>query len=354
MIRTNLYAQHHKSIVDSMNMEEASTSHELVHEEECFSLDSLQAQGILATDIVKLKQAGICTLKGLIMISRKNLCKIKGLSEAKADKIKEAANKITSSGFITATTYAHRRECVTHITTGCTDLDSMLGGGIQTMSITEVFGEFRTGKTQLASTLCIAVQLPEDQGGCNGKAAFIDTEGTFRPDRLRKIAGRFAIDPEEALENVIYARAFNSEHQNDLLGSLSVRFSEERGKYKLLVVDSVISLFRSDFVGRGELGERQQKLNQFLTKLLQMAEEFNVAVFITNQMMADPSGGLTFAADPKKPVGGHVLAHASTTRIYLRKGRNKNRVAKLYDSPDFPEAEAMYSISEGGVENSKE
>lgn len=222
------------------------------------------------------------------------------------------------------------------------------------MSITEVFGEFRTGKTQLCMTMCITAQLSESQGGCNGKVAFIDTEGTFRPDRLKEIACRYNLDPEEALNNVIFARAYNSEHQGDLLNALSVKFAEEMGKYKLLIVDSIISLFRTDFTGRGELGERQQKLNQFLSRLLRIAEEFNIAIFITNQMMADPGSTMTFVSDPKKPIGGHVLAHASTTRVYLRKGRNETRVAKIYDSPDVPEAEAMYAITNGGIDNAAE
>lgn len=158
-----------------------------------------------------------------------------------------------------------------------------------------------------------------------------------RPERLRDIALRFNMDPEEALENIIYSRAYNSEHQMDLISLLAAKFAEDPGKYKLLIVDSIISLFRSDFSGRGELGERQQKLNQMLSKLTKIAEEFNIAVFITNQMMADPGAGLTFVPDPKKPIGGHILAHASTTRISLKKGRNETRIAKIYDSPDLPE-----------------
>ncbi|KAM0676084.1 Meiotic recombination protein dmc1 [Gurleya vavrai] len=288
------------------------------------------------------------------MVTRKNLIKIKGMSDQKVDKIKEAAGKLLGTSFMTASIYANKREMVSKISTGSSDFDTLLAGGFQTMSITEVFGEFRTGKTQLCLTMCITVQLGEEFGGCNGKAAFIDTEGTFRPERLKEIAQRFGIDPEKALENVIFARAYNSEHQNELLTSLAGKFSEEPGKFKILIVDSIISLFRTDFTGRGELGERQQKLNQFLAKLMRIAEEFNVAVLITNQMMADPGASLTFVADPKKPIGGHILAHASTTRIYLRKGRGETRIAKVYDSPDVPEAEAVYAITPGGIDNPSE
>ena len=170
------------------------------------------------------------------------------------------------------------------------------------MSITEVFGEFRTGKTQMSTTLCVTCQLP-DVNGVPGKAAYIDTEGTFRPERLRDIAQRFGLDPDEVLDNVVYARAFNSEHQMDLITLIAAKMSEEPGRYRLLVVDSIINHFRTDFSGRGELGERQQRLNQMLAKLTRISEEFNVAVFITNQMMANPGATMTFVADPKKPVG---------------------------------------------------
>ena len=318
-----------------------------LNEDEFISVDELQSHGIGVADIQKLRLAGICTIKGLHMTSRRHMARVKGLSEAKIEKIKEAAAKILDCGFVSALELANRRQLVYRIATGSAELDKLLGGGIQSMSITEAFGEFRTGKTQLSTTLCVTCQLME--GG--GKAAYIDTEGTFRPERLREIGTRFGLDPEEVLENVIYARAFNSEHQSDLITLIAARMADEPGKFKLLVVDSIISLFRTDFSGRGELGERQQKLNQMLARLIRISEEFNVAVFITNQMMADPGATMTFVADPKKPVGGHVLAHASATRIALRKGRNETRIAKIYDSPDLPEAEATYAITAGGIDD---
>lgn len=323
-------------------------------ERQIIPIEELQSQGISTQDIMKLKQNGICTLKGVLMVTKKNMLKIKGMSEQKVEKIKDSATKLLGISFMTASTYAQKRESVYRFSTGSSDFDNLLGGGIQTMSITEVFGEFRTGKTQLCLTMCISVQSSEQSGGCNGKVAFIDTEGTFRPERLREIAPRFNIDPESALKNVIFARAYNSEHQNELLTGLSLMFSEEPGVYRLLIIDSIISLFRTDFSGRGELGERQQKLNQFLARLMRIAEEFNIAVLITNQMMADPGANSTFMADPKKPIGGHVLAHASTTRVYLRKGRGETRIAKIYDSPDVPEAECVYAITLGGIDNANE
>ena len=315
---------------------ESPVHHEGTTDEDYVSVDELQAHGIGAADIQKLKIAGICTIKGIHMTSRRCLLKVKGLSELKVDKIKESAQKIMNCGFVSALELSVKRQNVFRISTGAEDLDKLLGGGVQSMSITEVFGEFRTGKTQMSTTLCVTCQLP-DANGVSGKAAYIDTEGTFRPERLRDIAQRFELDPEEVLDNVVYARAFNSEHQMDLITLVAAKMAEEPGRYRLLVVDSIISLFRTDFSGRGELGERQQRLNQMLAKLTRVSEEFNVAVFITNQMMSDPGATMTFVPDPKKPVGGHVLAHASATRVSLRKGRNETRIAKIYDSPDLPE-----------------
>lgn len=287
----------------------------------------------------------------MLSTTRRNLAKIKGLSEVKVEKIKEAAGKIIKVGFIPATIQLDIRQKVFALSTGSKQLDSVLGGGIMTMSITEVFGEFRCGKTQMAHTLCITAQLPREMGGGEGKVAYIDTEGTFRPERIKQIAERYGLDPEACLENISYARALNSEHQMELAEQLGEELSS--GDYRLIVVDSIMANFRVDYCGRGELNERQQKLNQHLFKLNRLAEEFNIAIFMTNQVQSDPGASALFAsADGRKPVGGHVLAHASATRILLRKGRGEERVAKLQDSPDMPERECVYVIGEKGITDS--
>ncbi|XP_074933324.1 meiotic recombination protein DMC1/LIM15 homolog isoform X2 [Phalacrocorax aristotelis] len=311
-------------------------------DEESFfqDIDLLQKHGINVADIKKLKSVGICTIKGIQMTTRRALCNIKGLSEAKVDKIKEAANKLIEPGFLTAFEYSEKRKMVFHITTGSQEFDKLLGGGIESMAITEAFG--------------VTAQLPGPNGYTGGKIIFIDTENTFRPDRLRDIADRFDVDHDAVLDNVLYARAYTSEHQMELLDYVAAKFHEEAGIFKLLIIDSIMALFRVDFSGRGELAERQQKLAQMLSRLQKISEEYNVAVFVTNQMTADPGATMTFQADPKKPIGGHILAHASTTRISLRKGRGELRIAKIYDSPEMPENEATFAITAGGIGDSKE
>uniref|UniRef100_A0A3P8Q9S6 Meiotic recombination protein n=1 Tax=Astatotilapia calliptera TaxID=8154 RepID=A0A3P8Q9S6_ASTCA len=314
-------------------------------DEESFfqDIDLLQKHGINMADIKKLKSVGICTVKGIQMTTRKALCNIKGLSEAKVEKIKEAAGKLLNVGFQTAFEYSARRKQVFHVTTGSQEFELIC-----------LLLEFRTGKTQLSHTLCVTAQLPGEDGYSGGKVIFIDTENTFRPDRLRDIADRFNVDHDAVLDNVLYARAYTSEHQMELLDFVAAKFHEEGGVFKLLIIDSIMALFRVDFSGRGELAERQQKLAQMLSRLQKISEEYNVAVFITNQMTADPGAGMTFQADPKKPIGGHILAHASTTRISLRKGRGEMRIAKIFDSPDMPENEATFAISAGGVTDAKD
>jgi len=182
--------------------------------------------------------------------------------------------------------------------------------------------------------------------------AFIDTEGTFRPERIGPIAERYGLDKDATLDNIIYARAFTHEHQMELIIEVAAKMVEDH--FRLLIIDSIIALFRVDYSGRGELAERQQKLGKMLNRLTKVAEEFNVAVVITNQVSADPGGGAMFVADAKKPVGGHVLAHASCHRLFLRKGRGEQRICKIYDSPNLPEAEAVYQISEGGIIDAKD
>lgn len=315
-------------------------------------IDRLTELGIAAADITKLKQAGIYTVPGVQMQCKKDLVVIKGLSEAKVDKIIEAARKLSDTGFITGTACLLQRKEVIHITTGSSALDQLLGGGIESRSITESFGEFRTGKTQIAHTLCVTCQLPLRMGGGNGKAVYVDTEGTFRPERIRPIAERFGLDCAAILDNILVARAYTHEHQAHLLSLVAAKMAEE--PFSLLVVDSITALFRVDFSGRGELAERQQKLGKMMSQLMKLAEEFNVAVYITNQVVADPGGASMFVADPKKPVGGHILAHASTTRLSLRKGRGDQRVCKVFDSPSLPEVECIYSISEQGIVDAAE
>eukprot|EP01061_Rhynchopus_euleeides_P019840 TRINITY_DN3254_c3_g1_i1.p1 TRINITY_DN3254_c3_g1~~TRINITY_DN3254_c3_g1_i1.p1 ORF type:complete len:358 (+),score=187.23 TRINITY_DN3254_c3_g1_i1:130-1203(+) len=315
-------------------------------------IERLTELGIGAADIAKLKAGGVNTVEGLNMVVRKQLTNIKGLSDAKVDKILEAAKKFLMCGFHTGVAALEKRRDVVRITTGCKALDELLGGGIETMSITEAFGEFRTGKTQIAHTLCVTSQLPRSMGGGNGKVAFVDTEGTFRPERIKPIAERFGLEAEAALENIIVARAFTHEHQGALLALLGAKMVEDQ--FKLLIIDSMTALFRVDFSGRGELAERQQKLGRMLSHLVKLAEEFNVAVYITNQVIADPGGASMFTADPKKPVGGHVMAHASTTRLFLRKGRGEQRICKIHDSPCLPEAEAVYQIGHEGITDAKD
>lgn len=238
------------------------------------------------------------------------------------------------------------------VTVGSKDVDALLGGGVESQSITELYGEFRTGKTQWCHMLCVTSQMPLAQGGGEGKACYIDTEGTFRPERIKEIAARFGLDGDAVLSNIIWARIFTVDNLLAALNEVAAQFAEQ--PFRVLIVDSIMALFRVDYQGRGELSERQQRLGVVMSRLTKIANEFNVAVVVTNHVMADPAG-LTFAgADNKKPIGGHVLAHASTTRLYLKHRKGENRVCKLTCSPYMPEAEAQYSIGEGGIDDAKD
>ncbi|KAA0049326.1 meiotic recombination protein DMC1-like protein [Cucumis melo var. makuwa] len=303
------------------------------------AIDKLTSHGINAGDVKKLQDAGIYTCNGLMMHTKKHLTGIKGLSEAKVDKICEAADKLVNFGYITGSDALLKRKSVVRITTGSQALDELLGGKpASRLFFFHHLTHHKSGKTQLAHTLCVSTQLPTSMRGGNGKVAYIDTEGTFRPDRIVPIAERFGMDPGAVLDNIIYARAYTYEHQHNLLLGLAAKMSEE--PFKLLIVDSIIALFRVDFTGRGELAERQQKLAQMLSRLTKIAEEFNVAVYMTNQVVADPGGGV-FVSDPKKPAGGHVLAHAATVRLMFRKGKGEQRICKVFDAPNLPESEAI-------------
>ena len=143
------------------------------------SIDQLQDHGINAADINKLKSAGICTVKGLLMVTKKEICNIKGISEQKLEKMIEAAQKLESVTFLNAVEVLAKRQKIRKISTGSMAFDNLLLGGVESQAITEVFGEYRTGKTQLALTLCVTAQLSPEQGGGGGKVIYIDTENTL-------------------------------------------------------------------------------------------------------------------------------------------------------------------------------
>ncbi|CAH3149985.1 unnamed protein product [Porites lobata] len=315
-------------------------------------INKLEEHGISATDVKKLQEAGFHTIESVAYTPKKALLAIKGISEAKADKVLNESFKLVPMGFTTATEFHTRRKELLMVTTGSKELDKLMQGGIETGSITEIFGEFRTGKTQLCHTMAVTCQLPVEYGGAEGKCMYIDTEGTFRPERLVAVADRYGLRGEEVLDNVAYARAYNSDHQSQLLLTAAAMLSESR--YALLIVDSATALYRTDYSGRGELSARQMHLARFLRTLLKLADEFGVAVVITNQVVAQVDGASMFQADPKKPIGGNIMAHASTTRLYLRKGRGETRICKIYDSPCLPEAEAMFAINADGVGDAKD
>eukprot|EP01105_Mastigella_eilhardi_P009443 TRINITY_DN222_c0_g1_i2.p1 TRINITY_DN222_c0_g1~~TRINITY_DN222_c0_g1_i2.p1 ORF type:complete len:367 (+),score=94.00 TRINITY_DN222_c0_g1_i2:23-1123(+) len=308
--------------------------------------------GITAADIKKLQDNGLYTVESVAYSTKKSLSAIKGISEQKADKLIEAAAKLVPMGFTTAAEFNKTREEILQLTTGSHELDKLLEGGVETGSITEIFGEFRTGKTQICHQLCVTCQLPIDKGGGEGKALYIDTEGTFRPERLLAIAERYGLNGEAVLDNVAYARAYNSDHQSQLLVQASAMMAESR--FALLVVDSATALYRTDYSGRGELCARQIHLARFLRSLQRIADEYGVAVVITNQVVAQVDGGAAMFQDPKKPIGGNIIAHASTTRLSLRKGRAETRVCKIYDSPCLPEEEAVFAINPDGIGDAKD
>mmetsp|Transcript_7165 Transcript_7165/g.8232 ORF Transcript_7165/g.8232 Transcript_7165/m.8232 type:complete len:348 (+) Transcript_7165:114-1157(+) len=310
------------------------------------TLDVLQEHGIAVNDLQKLQDAGYHTVESIAHATVRKLSDVKGISEAKVVKLKDLAKSMVPMDFKTAADALEDRKSLVTLTTGSIELDKLLEGGIETGSMTEVFGEFRTGKTQLCHTLCVTCQMPVADGGAEGKAIYIDTEGSFRPKRLQEIAERFGLDPAIALENVAYARAQNSEHQIELLKMAAAIMAQDR--YALIVVDSATALFRTDYTGRGELSERQMQLGQFLRQLTRLSEEFGVAVFITNQVVADP-GAMSFAKDSTKPIGGNIIAHASTTRLRLRKARGDNRICTIFDSPTLPESDCNFAISSKGI-----
>ena len=293
----------------------------------------------------KLREAGFDDLLAIAVMSPSELADQAELGEAVSSKIIQGAKKLANiGGFVSGTALLDRRKQVQKLSSGAQSLDELLGGGVETQSICEVFGEFGSGKTQIGHQLAVNTLLPIDQGGLGGEVFYIDTEDTFRPERIAQMANGIGIDPNEALERIHVARAYNSAHQMLLVDEIK-RMSKSVD-VKLIIVDSLTSHFRAEYVGRGMLATRQQKLNRHLKELKQLSDVFNAIVLVTNQVMSKPDA---MWGDPTKAIGGHIVGHASTFRLYLRKSKGGRRVARLIDSPNLPEGDAVISVTEDGI-----
>jgi len=303
--------------------------------------------GIGPATIEKLSGAGFSDLMSIAVATPGELVGATEMSEATAKKVIAIARANLEMEFTTGEEIMKKREVMMKITSGSKELDGLTGGGFETGAITEAYGQYGSGKSQIAHTLAVTVQLPREKGGAEGVAVYIDTEGTFRPERIKSIAEDHKLDPTEALKNVRVARAFNSDHQM-LLAEKIDDLVKQGVNVKLVIVDSLTAHFRAEFVGRGTLADRQQKINKHMHALMKVADKHNVAVYVTNQVMSKPD---QFFGDPTEAIGGHIVAHNSTYRIYLRRGKKGTRVAKMIDSPCMPEAEAVFQVTEAGVKD---
>jgi DNA repair protein RadA len=298
----------------------------------------------------KLRDIGYSTIESLATATVNELMSV-GISDKVAAKIISHARSKINVEFVSALDILENRKNIRKLTTGSKNIDSLLAGGLETMTITEFFGEYGTGKSQVCHQLCVNVQLPVEQGGLGGSALYIDTENTFRPERISAMAKYMNLDPDEVLKNIVVAEAYNSDHQILILEKSDKIIKENN--VKLLIVDSVTSHFRSEYLGREHLVMRQQKLNSHLHKLERLAVAFNLVAVVTNQVMAKPDEFFGLGA---YPVGGHILGHRSHNRIFIRKAPGKRglRIARLVVSLDRPEGEALFEISENGITDPKE
>ncbi|MBU0470510.1 MAG: DNA repair and recombination protein RadA [Nanoarchaeota archaeon] len=300
--------------------------------------------GVGAATAEKLESAGFRDLMSIAVATIGELAEAAGVSEAVGRKMINAARDSMKMGFETGTEVAKKRESVCKLSTGSNAFDALMGGGFETNAITECFGEFGSGKTQIGHLLCVNTLKAYP----NSTVVYIDAENTFRPERIKQMAEGAELDADEALERIMVARAYNSDHQMLLTEKVDSLITEQGKQVKLLVIDSLTAHFRAEFIGRGTLAERQQKLNRHMHALAKIASSHNICVYVTNQVMAKPD---QFFGDPTASIGGHIVAHASTFRVYLRKGKKGTRVAKLIDAPNLADGEACFEVQESGLKD---
>lgn len=294
----------------------------------------------------KLRELGFHTVETLATATAKEL-EPADIGEKKAFEIIRMVRSSIALPFIRADELLKMRQSVLRLTSGSKAFDELLGGGIETQTITEFYGEYGSGKSQICHQLCVNVQLPPERGGLGGGALYVDTENTFRTERIVQMAEHLGLDPQEVVRKIIYAEAYTSDHQMFLVDNADKIV--KNNNIRLIIVDSLTSHFRSEYLGREMLAERQQKLNKHLHKMIGLGRVFNAAIVVTNQVMAKPD---IFFGEAVHPIGGHILAHTSHTRIYLRKPkRGPVRIARLVSSPYLPEGERVFKITQNGIED---
>ena len=305
--------------------------------------------GIGPATAQKLQEMGFHTIESLAMATAREL-EPAGISDKKAFSIIEEARSSIGVSFIRADELLKMRKNVLRLTSGSKVLDALVDGGIETQTITEFYGEYGSGKSQICHQLCVNVQLPPERGGLNGAALYVDTENTFRTERIVQMSRHLGLDPEQIVKNIIYAEAYTSDHQMFLLDKADQVIKDNN--VKLIIVDSLTAHFRSEYIGREMLAPRQQKLNKHMHKLIGLARAFNAIAVVTNQVMAKPD---VFFGDAIHPIGGHIVGHTSHTRLYLRRAAHGPvRIARLVSSPYLPEGEEIFKITENGIEDVSE
>ena len=305
--------------------------------------DIMDLPGVGAATADKLIAAGYDDLMSIAVTSIAVLSDAAGVSETVARKMVQAARDSLDMGFQSGADLLKKRSTVMKIKTGSDSFDEMMSGGFETGAIVECFGQYSSGKTQIGHALCVNL-IEQDEEAI---AVYIDTENTFRPERITQFSQGKGLEPDQVLEKIKVAKAFNSDHQM-LLAEKVDDLIKEGHKIKLVVVDSLTAHFRAEFIGRGTLAERQQKLNKHMRTLAMLADKHNLCVFVTNQVMAKPD---QFFGDPTQAIGGNIVGHNSTFRIYLRRGKKNTRVAKLVDSPNLPDGECVFNITESRIED---
>ncbi|HYA84509.1 MAG TPA: DNA repair and recombination protein RadA [Candidatus Bathyarchaeia archaeon] len=321
---------------------------------DAINLEIQDIEGIGPTTARKLKDAGVISVMDLAVATADELAVDINASKESAATFIMAAQKllrdsrIIEKEFLTADVALEKRRSMFRCSTGSRTLDDLLLGGIETQAVTEFYGEFGSGKSQICHTLCAMARQPIQSGGMDTGVIYIDTEGTFRPERVEQIARARGLDHGHILKSVAVCKVYNSSHLELIVKDLGKYVNDFNAK--LVIIDGIISLHRAEFAGRGTLADRQQRLNSMLHKIIRLAEIFNIAVVITNQVQSAPD---TFFGDPTRAAGGNIVAHSSTYRIYLRKS-GENRVAKMMDSPYHPYSDTRFTINEKGADDIEE
>lgn len=295
----------------------------------------------------KIFDGGYYSIMDVAVASVGSFTESTAITDATAIKIISGARKMVDLGDSrTALEMLEEDKNIPKLSTGVKELDMAMQGGLTPGLITQIYAEGGLGKTQWAKTIATIATRPVEEGGLDTDVLYIDTEGTFRPNRVKQIAEARGFDVGKTLSRIHTWTARTTAEQILLVQDEIKKKSAELGGCKLVIIDSLMTRFRGEFTGRGKLGERQNLINKHMFDLLSFARANNAVILVTVPVSANPDA---FFGNMAMPTGGNIVKHNSAYVLNIRRAKQGKVVLRVEKAPDLPMTEVLGQVKDSGM-----